>query len=101
MLLDHDFPIGTKHKLIPFAYAVCLKKDGQVSYNGPTFISIRSGKHDKGCAATHSGDFERVLQLEEFQDAETTPNTEMKPLVFISVDGGPVEAPKKQQASAV
>ena len=25
---DHDFPIGTKHKLIRSVYAACLKKDG-------------------------------------------------------------------------
>ena len=43
-LPDHDFPIGEKHKLIPSVCAACLKKDGEVSYNGPTFISIRSGK---------------------------------------------------------
>ena len=66
ILLDHDFPIGEKDKLIPSVYAACLKKDGEVSFNGPTFISIRSGKHDKSCAETHSDDFERILQLEEF-----------------------------------
>ena len=93
-LPDHDFPIGEKHKLIPSVYAACLKKDGEVSYNGPTFISIRSGKHDKSCAETHSDDFERILQLEEFQDAALTPNKDVKPLVFVSVDGGPDEAPK-------
>ena len=35
-LPDHDFPIG--EKLITSVYAACLKKDGEVSYNGPTFI---------------------------------------------------------------
>ena len=29
------------------------------------------------------------------------PNNDVKPLVFVSVDGGPDEAPKKQQALAV
>ena len=86
MLTDHDFPIGEKHKLIPSVYAVCLKKHGEVSFNGPTFISIRSGKHDKSCAETHSYNFERVLQLEEFQDAVLTPNKDVKPLVFVSAD---------------
>ena len=78
-----------------------MKKDGEVSYNGPTFISIRSGKHDKSCAETHSDDFERILQLEEFQDAALTPNKDVKPLVFVSVDSGPDEAPKNQQALSV
>ena len=101
ILPDHDFPIGEKHKLIPSVYAACLKQDGEVSYNGPTFISIRSGKLGKSCAETHSDDFERILQLEEFQNAALTPNKDVKPLVFVSVDGGPDEAPKNQQALAV
>ena len=71
-LPDHDFPLGEKHKLTPFVYSACLKKDGEVSCNGPAFISIRSGKHDKSCAETHSDDFERIVQLEEFQDAALT-----------------------------
>ena len=94
-LPNHDIQIGKKHKLILCVYAASLKKDGEVSYNGPTFIPIRSGKHDKSCAETHSDDFERILQLEEFQDAALTPNKDVKPLVFVSVDRRPDEAPKK------
>ena len=52
-------------------------------------------------AETHSDDFERILQLEEFQDVALTPNKDVKPLTFVSVDGGPDEAPKNQQALAV
>ena len=105
-LPNHDFPIGEKHKPIPTVYAACLKNDDEVSYNDPTFISIRSGKHDKSCARklipmilkefraeTHFDDFERILHFEEFQDAALTPNKDAKPLVFVSVDGGPDEAP--------
>ena len=45
----------------------------------------------------------RELQPEDFQDGETTLDREVKsskPRVFISVDGGPDEAPKNQQTSA-
>ena len=95
MLPDHGFPIGEKHKLIPSVYAACLKKDGEVSYNGPTFISIRSRKHDKSCAATHSDDFERIGRISRCcinakQRCEITR--------FVLVDDGPDEAPKNQQA---
>ena len=82
-------------------YAVRLKKDGEVSYNGPTFISVTSGKHDRSCASANSEDFESVLELEEFQDAATTPNRELKPFVFISVDGGPDQASKNQKVLTV
>ena len=64
MLPDREFLTGEKHKLIPSVYTTCLKKDDQIGFNGPTFIFIRSGKHDKSCAATHSNDFERVLKME-------------------------------------
>ena len=100
-LTDHDFSIGEKHKLVPSVYAACLKKEGKVSYNGPTFISTRCGKDGKSYAETHSDDFERILQLEEFQDAALMRNKYVKPLVFVSVDGGPGEAPKNLQTSAV
>ena len=39
--------------------------------------------------------------MEEFQDAALTPSKDVTPLVFFSVDGGPDEAPKNQQALAV
>ena len=98
-LTDHDFSTGEKHKLVPSVYAACLKKEGKVSYNGPTFISTRCGKDGKSRAETHSDDFERILQLEEFQDAAFMPNKYVKPLVFVSVDGGPDEAPKNLKTS--
>ena len=129
-LPDHNFPIGTKHQLISSVHPAYLEKDGEVSCNSPTFISIaawkvpqcgvisapyfsvfglnteishwiKSGKHDKSCRATHPDSYERVLQLEEFPDAATTRNREVKALVLISVDEGPDEAPKNQQALAV
>ena len=58
-------------------------------------------KHDKSCPETHSDDFERIVQLEESQDAALRPNKDVKPLVFVSVDGGPYKAPNNQQALAV
>ena len=78
MLPDHEFLTGEKHELIPFVCAACLKKDDQIGFNGPSFISIRSGKHDKSCAATHFYDFERILHLEEFQDAGLIASKDVK-----------------------
>ena len=58
-LPDHDFPIGKQHNLIPSVYALCKlqNNDPAISYNGPTYIAIWSGKHDKSCAAHHHEDF--------------------------------------------
>lgn len=49
-LPDHDFVVASKHKLTPSVYAgIVIKPDGlgkaeSVTYSGPTYIAIRSGK---------------------------------------------------------
>ncbi len=61
-LPDHDWAVGGRHKLIPSVYASCnIKEDGAVSYSGPTYIAVRSGKHDSSTAASHARDLETVL----------------------------------------
>jgi hypothetical protein len=65
-LPDHDWVVAEKHKLIPSVYAVCGFLNGQVGYSGPTFISIRSAKHNKSDAAGHRQDFDRMLEFQVF-----------------------------------
>ena len=67
-------------------------KDGKVGYSGPTYIAIRSAKHDNSTAKTHSFDFDQLTQLDSFKPAMMS-DGEVKPLVFVGVDGGPDEAP--------
>ncbi len=45
-------------------YAALLINDSRVSYSGPTYIAIRSGKHDTSTAVSHATDFERLYGLE-------------------------------------
>ena len=57
LLPDHDFTVGALHKLIPSVIGVMeilpKKLTGDaVTYNGPTYIAIRSGKHT-GSSAFH------------------------------------------------
>ena len=67
-LPDHTFPIGEKHKLIPSVYASCLKnKDGSIGYSGPTYIAIRSGKHDKSTSASHLEDFKTLIRWDSLK----------------------------------
>ena len=72
-LPDHDFPIGKSHKLIPSVYASCnrRKENDDIGYSGPTYIAIRSGKHDKSCAASHKVNFQNILRY----DRNTLKNT--------------------------
>ena len=71
-LPDHDWVVAAQHKLTPSVYAGIvvqpngLGKPEAVSYSGPTYIAIRSGKHSSSTAYAHTLDFERLLQLPEF-----------------------------------
>ena len=97
-----DFVIAPRHKAIPSVYGgIVLQKDGlreptAVGFSGPTYIGIRSGKHSSSTALAHGRDFARLLNLEEFRDLAYK-NGFIKPVVIMSVDGGPDENPRYQK----
>lgn len=99
-LPDHDWVVGTGHKLIPSVYAGVIIEEnnignGQaVSYSGPTFIAIRSGKHSSSTALSHALDFEELLEKQEFDIVTKTPHGHIKPVMMLTVDGGPDENPR-------
>ncbi|XP_068989951.1 uncharacterized protein [Neodiprion pinetum] len=106
-LPDHDWVIAGGHKLIPSVYTgIVIKPDGQgetkdVSYSGPTYIAIRSGKHSSSAAATHANDLERLLDLDSFQIImKNSINGIPKPIWMLSVDGGPDENPRYEKVIA-
>lgn len=98
-LPDHDWVIANEHKLIPSVYAGLtiqnnyFGKSDAVGYSGPTYVSIRSGKHSSSTAKTHAVDFERLLKLSEFDEITKFQGT-VKPVVIFTVDGGPDENPR-------
>eukprot|EP00731_Ephydatia_muelleri_P001579 Em0001g1579a len=103
-LPDHDWVVAAQHKLIPSVYAGIvvqpngLGKPEAVSYSGLTYIAIRSGKHSSSTAYAHALDFERLLQLHEFDTiTKYGPDNTVKPVLVISVDGGPDENPRYQK----
>ncbi|CAH0560583.1 unnamed protein product [Brassicogethes aeneus] len=65
-LPDHDFVIASRHKLISSVYALCEVKSNEmgrpeaVSYSGPTYIAIRSGKHSSSTATSHAQDLDTL-----------------------------------------
>lgn len=69
-LLDHDWIVTEKHEIIPSVYALIVIEAGElgrpdaVTYSGPTYISLRSGKHSSSTALNHALDSERLLQIE-------------------------------------
>jgi len=95
------------HKLIPSVYAGIEVKAGQmgnhsaVTYSGPTFIAIRSGKHSSSTALSHAADFNRLMIIPEFDTITKTTAGHAKPVFMITVDGGPDENPRYDKVIAV
>ncbi|CAF4485859.1 unnamed protein product [Rotaria sp. Silwood2] len=93
-LPDHDFVVASRHKLIPSVYAACtINNKNEVTYSGPTYISIRSGKHSSSTAETHHYDFSLLFESKDFEPVMKV-HGKCKPIVIISVDGGPDENPR-------
>ncbi|EFX78416.1 hypothetical protein DAPPUDRAFT_246118 [Daphnia pulex] len=102
-LLDHDWVVAEQHKLIPSVYAgIEIQPNGlgnpeAVEYSGPTYIAIRSGKHCSYTAFAHGLDFGRLLSVSEFEKiVKSVPEKSVKPVIFLTVDGGPDENPRYQ-----
>lgn len=99
-LPDHDWVIAPKHKLTPSVYsAMVIKEHGlgapdAITYSGPTYVAIRSQKHSVSNANTHAEDFNTILQLDAFKGHVKNKAGLVKPVVVISVDGGPDENPR-------
>ena len=98
-LPDHDIVKATKHKLTPSVYAGCeirspsSRGDPEISYSGPTYVAIRSGKHDSSTAYSHGKDFNHVMEMKEFEDLVKIGDV-TKPIAIIPCDGGPDENPR-------
>ncbi|CAF2310322.1 unnamed protein product [Rotaria sp. Silwood2] len=94
-LPDHDWTVAPRHQLTPSVYAACMMNDNSdVGYSGPTYIAIRSAKHDRSDASSHACDFDRLVGLKEFDKSARDYTGHVKPIVIITVDGGPDENPR-------
>lgn len=105
-LPDQDFIIAAKHKLIPCVYASCAVKPNEmgrseaVSYIGPTYIAIRSGKHSSSTATSNAQDLDALLTLEPSLNIMKNDDCKVKPILIISSDGGPDENPRFRKVIA-
>ena len=93
-LPDHTFAVAEKHKLVPSVYAVCnidAKRWGSakaVTYSGPTYVAIRSGKHDTTTTFDHGIDILSLYNHPDFK-ANLWIHRLPKPVLIIRTDGGP------------
>ncbi|KAJ8665890.1 hypothetical protein QAD02_007552 [Eretmocerus hayati] len=88
--------LTARHKRIPLVYAGIIIKPnelgslGAVSPSGPTYISIRSGRHSSSTAAIHDLDSERLPEIGEF-DTILKATEVVKPAIVMKLDDGPDE----------
>jgi len=80
-------PESVRHQLKPTVYSSCLIDDaGSVTDSGPTYISIRSAKHDRVSIDCEEVDFDRVVKLKEFERTARNHIGEVKPIIIMSSD---------------
>ena len=106
-LPDHDWVVAGGHKLIQSVYAGIDIKPAEigsrsaVTYYGPTYIAVRSGKHSSSTALSHAADFSRLLKQPEFDGITKTTTGHVKPVLMVTVDGGPDENPRYDKVICV
>ena len=94
-LPDHDFKVGSKHLLTPSVICVCtIDPKSGVTYSGPTFVGIRSAKHNGSSALTHFEDLKSFVEIEKETFLMEGSQSEIKPVIIKGVDGGPDENPR-------
>ena len=99
-LPDHDFVVGSRHKLISSVVGDMkvvkskhLTNDG-VTYSGATYIAIRSAKHSGSSTFHHLQDMNRARSLPEFTKSFQNQQSKEKKVMIVTVDGGPDENPR-------
>ncbi|CAF0874627.1 unnamed protein product [Rotaria sordida] len=79
--------IISHHQFTPCIYAASIiDETGLITNAGPTYISIRSAKHDRLTHESHSIDFDRLVQLKEFEKVARDHLGRVKPIVIMNVD---------------
>ncbi|CAB4422741.1 unnamed protein product [Rhizophagus irregularis] len=91
---DHDFPVGSKMKLIPSVYLTIDPTDSSNTLRtGKLSIFIRPEYFIGTSSETHIADLESIVSNEEFFTI-IKKDDEVKPIWILLVDGGPDENPK-------
>ena len=96
-LPDQDYIITPQHKLIPSVIGDEKEKDfsgDAVPSSGPTYCAIRSVKHSGFSAYHHLQDMKNIRSPDIFDDSFNNDTSESKPVMIVTVDGGPDENPR-------
>ncbi|CAG8663676.1 16074_t:CDS:1, partial [Acaulospora morrowiae] len=94
-LLDYDWVVAEKHKLIPSVYAILNIENGKyknaktVTYSGSTFIRICSEKHDTSMAYSYGKDFDTLMIKKQLYNYTKTTDRQFKPIIVLLTDDSP------------
>ncbi|CAF1273702.1 unnamed protein product [Adineta steineri] len=79
--------IAPPHQLTPCIYAASvIDEAGAISNFGPTYVSLRSAKHDRLTHESHAIDFDHLVQLKEFEKVARDHTGRVKPIVIMNYD---------------
>lgn len=90
---DHDFPFSSGHKLIPSFCVVVLRNGAELERKKITCFT-RSQLFSSSTSKTHFEDFKRMIAEESTRVFICDEAGDVKPVLCISVDGGPDENPR-------
>ncbi|PKB97134.1 hypothetical protein RhiirA5_384880, partial [Rhizophagus irregularis] len=91
---DHDFPVSSKHKLIPSVYLVIDPTDTNESMrSGRLAIFVQPELWLSTTASSHMYDLKKIQYLQNFQASFLDNNNMHHPILVLLVDGGPDENP--------
>lgn len=95
---DTQSIVADQQKLIPSMYggivinAQSMGDTQGVTFSGPTYVAIRMGSQGFPSADAHATDFDRLVHLDNFRAIAKDENGALKPVVILSVNGGPDES---------
>ena len=67
-------------------------KGSFIGYNESTHRAVQSGKHDKSAATSYIKEFWALLSFDKFKEVFLKDGI-LNSMLFVSVDGGPDDAP--------
>ena len=98
ILPDDDYVVALQHKLIPsiIGDTQVRKNDlsgDAVTYSGTTYCAIPSAKYSSSSAYLHLQDMKGIQSFDIF-DGSFKNISKAKPVMIVTVDGGPDENPR-------
>ncbi|CAF3351676.1 unnamed protein product [Rotaria socialis] len=80
-------PPTITHQFEPTVYASCvIDETGLIGFSGPTYVSIRSAKHDRFTVDHEDLDFDCVVKLKEFEKTARNHVGTIKPIIIMGID---------------